>query len=237
MAHPIDEDIDDFADLDARSDLRLIHDRTYRVRSYREADNRMRLRGMVRDLKPAGLYIPGDSIPMQVHHMVVDLVVAFPSLEITDANVVLETHPHEGCVRIEDHYKKLIGLSIARGFTHKIRELFGGPRGCTHTTALLQAMAPVAIQSTWSMRAVAGQGALDRHDESVPVEPPKMMTPEQRKAALMFNINTCHIWDEEGEHVAAVMAGEPMEVPVWAQKRLRELGRSATDWNTMMRGE
>ena len=26
------------------------------------------------------------------------------------------------------------------------------PRGCTHTTALLQAMAPVAIQSMWSFR-------------------------------------------------------------------------------------
>jgi len=37
-------------------------------------------------------------------------------------------------------------LSIARGFTHKVRGLFGGPRGCTHTTALSQAMAPEAIQ-------------------------------------------------------------------------------------------
>ena len=70
----------------------------------------------------------------------------------SSANAALETHPHAACPRIEDHYQHLIGLSIARGFTHKVRELFGGPRGCTHTTALLQAMAPVAIQSMWSFR-------------------------------------------------------------------------------------
>ena len=52
----------------------------------------------------------------------------------------------------------LVGLSIARGFTHRVRELFGGPRGCTHTTALLQAMAPIAMQCFWSMRSAACNG-------------------------------------------------------------------------------
>jgi hypothetical protein len=131
----------DFADLD----LPLLHQRTYLVRSYRESDTQLRIRGSVQDLKPAGLYIADDPDPLDIHHMVVDLVVAFPAMEIVDAKVVMERHPHPECVRIEDHYTKLAGLSITRGFTHKVRELFGGPRGCTHTTALLQAMAPVAI--------------------------------------------------------------------------------------------
>src|SRR5215204_4851860 len=77
--------------------------------------------------------------------------IAMATLEITAAKAVLEVHPHSSCPRIEDHYGNLVGLSIARGFAHKVRELFGGPRGCTHTTALLQAMAPVAIQSIWSL--------------------------------------------------------------------------------------
>ncbi len=153
---------DDFADLD----VPLLHQRTYLVRSYREGDDRMRIRGAVQDIKPPGLYVPDDPDALEVHHMVVDLIVEFPSLTIVDANVVMETHPHRECVRIEDHYRNLIGLSIARGFTHKVRELFGGPRGCTHTTALLQAMAPVAIQSMWSLR-FPGSEASDASDQPV----------------------------------------------------------------------
>ncbi|HEX9260066.1 MAG TPA: DUF2889 domain-containing protein, partial [Acidimicrobiales bacterium] len=139
----MDDDIDDFEDIG----LTLLHDRTYRVRSYLERPGVMRLRGMVRDLKPGGLYVPEDGRPLEVHHMVLDLVVELPDLVITEATAVFETHPHRSCTQITEHYGSLVGLSIARGFTHKVRELFGGPRGCTHITALLQAMAPVAIQS------------------------------------------------------------------------------------------
>lgn len=219
----IDDDTDDFADIDAP----LLHDRTYRVRAYREGPDRMRLRGMVRDRKPPGLYIEGDPEPLVVHHMVVDLVVSYPMLEIVDARAVLETHPHEECPRIEDHYRNLVGLSIARGFTHRVRELFGGPRGCTHTTALLQAMAPVAVQSTWSMRATA-------HD-AVPVGAPRTVSPEERRAAMRFNIDSCHVWASDGEIVAGVERGEDIPPPLWVERRLRELGRDPGEWTARMR--
>ena len=120
----------------------LLHERCYVVRAYRADDTTLILRGALRDQKPPGLYIADDDEPLTVHHMVVDMTIRVPSLEIVDARAVLETHPHTACPRIEDHYRNLIGLSIARGYTHRVRELFGGPRGCTHTTALLQAMAP-----------------------------------------------------------------------------------------------
>jgi len=218
----IDDDTDDFADLD----LPLLHDRTYRVRAYADGPGRMRLRGMVRDRKPAGLYVEGDPEPLTVHHMVVDLAIAFPSLEIVDAQAVLETHPHDECPRIQDHYRNLVGLSIARGFTHEVRKLFGGPRGCTHTTALLQAMGPVAVQSIWSLRA---SGAAQ------PVEPPRTMTPEERRAALRFNLDTCHVWASDGEMVAAVEQGVEIPVPLWAEERLRALGRDPDEWRSRMR--
>jgi hypothetical protein len=219
----IDDDIDDFGDLEDRP---LLHDRTYRVRAYYEGDGLMRLRGMVRDRKPAGLYVPDDPRPMMVHHMVVDLVVSYPALEITAADVVIETHPHEECPRIEQHYGNLVGLSIARGFTHKVRELFGGPRGCTHTTALLQAMAPVAVQATWSMRSHAPEG----QDE--PVDAPRRMTAEDRRRGMLFNRNTCHMWAEDGDLMAAVEAGEDIPPPVWIEQRLRDLGRDPGAWRS-----
>ena len=154
----------------------------------------------------------------------VTTTVSVPSFEILDANAVLETHPHAGCPRIEDHYRNLIGLSIARGFTHKVRDLFGGPRGCTHTTALLQAMAPVAIQSMWSLRMKANQRALAHGD------PSPFSSTEARQQAWRMNINTCHVWAEDGEQVTAMLAGEPMEVPVWIAGRYAELGRDPSNW-------
>lgn len=200
----------------------LIHERAYVVRAYFKNAERLLMRGAVRDQKPPGLYVPEDPEPLTVHHMIVDLEIAMPTLEIVGANAALEVHPHAACPRIEDHYQNLVGLSIARGFTHKVRELFGGPRGCTHTTALLQAMAPVAIQSTWSFRArVARQTGQGNSPWN---------TPEAREKGLMFNLNTCHIWAEDGEQVAAVRAGEPMEVPVWIQKRFEKLGLDPNSW-------
>src|SRR4051812_4403601 len=164
-----------------------------------------------------------------MHHMQVDLEVAFPSMEIVASTVVFESHPHVLCPSITPHYEKLVGLSIARGFTHKVRELFGGPRGCTHTTALLQAMAPVAIQSTWSMR-VGGDG-------SKPVSAPRQLTPEERREQLRFNLNTCHVWAEDGELMAKVDRGEEVEPPQWAERRLRQLGRDPAEWRPRMSGE
>lgn len=198
----------------------LIHERAYVVRAYRAGPDTMLLRGAVRDQKPPGLYMPDDPEPLTVHHMVVDLRVAMPALEIVDARAVLETHPHSSCPRIEDHYRNLIGLSIARGFTHRVRELFGGPRGCTHTTALLQAMAPVAIQSIWSMRAVQ---ARDNGTEGG-----LFGSPENRDRGLAMNLNTCHVWAEDGDQVRAIRNDEPSEVPLWIASRLEKLGRPPT---------
>jgi hypothetical protein len=198
-----------------RPDLDLLHTRNYDVQSFRIDASSMLLRGEVRDRKPAGLYVDDDPEPLTIHHMIVELTVSFPMLEITAAEVVFETHPHTTCPRITDHYGNLVGLSIARGFTHRVRELFGGPRGCTHTTALLQAMAPVAIQSTWSM----ARG-----------EPITVMSPEMRKAAMARNLNTCHVWDEDGEQVASILAGEQMEPPLWIVDRLTALGRDPSTW-------
>ncbi|MEI8240220.1 MAG: DUF2889 domain-containing protein [Actinomycetota bacterium] len=200
----------------------LIHERAYVVRAYRKDDSTLVLRGAVRDQKPPGLYVANDPEPLTVHHMIVDLEIRVPDLEIIGARAALEVHPHASCPTIEQHYAKLVGLSITRGFTHKVRELFGGPRGCTHTTALLQAMAPVAIQSMWSFRVKASR-------ENNPGGP-DFSSPESRQQAMMMNLNTCHIGAEDGEQVRSIRAGEPMEVPVWIVKRFEQLGLDPTTW-------
>jgi hypothetical protein len=213
-------------------DLTPIHTRDYQVRAYRLDAERFVLRGAVRDTKPAGLYIEDDPEPLGIHHMIVQLTIHFPDLMIEDASVVFETHPHASCPRIVDHYRNLVGLSIARGFTHRVRELFGGPRGCTHTTALLQAMAPVAVQSIWSMNMAAGRIA-GADDADTPVALSRLSAEEiaeMRRAAMARNVNSCHVWDEHGEQVASIVAGDEMEPPLWIVDRYRELGRDASTW-------
>ena len=198
----------------------LIHTRRYEVRAFRMAADRLMLRGVVVDEKPAGLYLKGDEQPLWLHHMIVDLEIVYPTFLIEKASATFHEHPHLECTHITDHYKKLEGMSIARGFNAKVKELFAGARGCTHITALLSAMAPVAIQAGWSMRAVASSdGQVDAQRNY-----------ENRERQLAGTINTCHMWDENGALAASVSSGNYIEVPLSVKKRLTELGRSEEEW-------
>ena len=195
-----------------------IHTRRYEVRAFRKADDCLMLRGVVVDEKPVGLYIESDPDPLWMHHMILDLEIHFPTLVIQKANVQFNEHPHLGCTGIVDHYKKLEGMSITRGFTSKVKELFAGPRGCTHTTALLQAMAPVAVQSMWSMR-VASARARGVSLESMG-DGPQTASP----------VNTCHMWEESGELATSMREGREIEIPLSISKRLRSLGLTDDVW-------
>ena len=135
----------------------VLHDREYRVQSFLLANGNLLIQGAVRDQKPPGLYVPDDPEPLVMHHMQVGLEIELPGRVIVAVHTELRSYPHPTCPSIESHYDKLVGLSIARGFTHKIRELFGGPRGCSHTTALLQAMAPIAMQSGKSIECIEAE--------------------------------------------------------------------------------
>jgi hypothetical protein len=204
-------------------DLDLIHTRQYEARVYQVSDKELLVRGAVSDMKPPGLYVVGDPEPIEIHQMQLELRVAIPKLEITSARVVFETHPHSECPIIANDYEKLVGLSIVRGFTHKIRALFGGPNGCTHTNALLQAMAPAVVQSMWSVSVRNGR----RGETSGAAS-----SQEERERRIAGTLNTCHIWAEDGEHVAAVRRGDRAHhPPLPVQERLHALGRDESDWD------
>lgn len=203
---------------DTDEDLELIHDRSYAVQVFRRSPTEIVARGRVQDQKPPGLYVEGDPDPLTLHDMTIELRVAFPSLEITDAGVHFETFPQEGCPGISAAYRSLVGVSIARGFTHTVRERFGGPRGCAHVTALLQAMAPAVVQSTWSMR-LLGRKAAAARGESV-----SLGSPEARQTAVLPNLDTCHVWAADGDLVQRVERGEVVTPGIPVRERLEALG-------------
>lgn len=199
--------------------LPLLHTRSYDTKVYRDGDH-LKVVGSVQDVKPPGMYVDNDPNPLEIHNMVVTLRVATADLTVTEASVEFKTHPHEECPSITQHYEQLVGLSIARGFNRKVRELFGGPKACTHTTALLQAMAPVIVQAMWSVRIDDRRAAGDNpfgHDDN-------------EAAHFELNLNTCHVWAEGGPLIDRARAGEPPEVPIWIAQRFSELGRDPDDW-------
>lgn len=200
---------------DGSEELIPLHTRNYDVLAFRKDAGTLLLRGEVRDVKPPGLYIPGDPEPLTVHHMVIELSITVPDLVIVEASARMGTHPQPACPDVMPSYERIVGLSIARGFNAKVRELFGGPLGCTHTTALLLAMAPVALQSAWSLN------MLSRGDE----ERPRRLDQAARDGVIRSSLNTCHIWAEGSEHHLEIRDNGDIPPAIPMKVRLRELGR------------
>lgn len=197
--------------------LELVHHRRYETRVYRLDAERLLVRAAVSDTKPPGLYVADDPDPLEIHQMRVELEVAREGLVIRRASVRFATHPHTTCPLIAAAYRRLEGLSIARGFNAKVRELFGGARGCTHTNALLQALAPAVVQSIWSLAVRDGAAMSGRNSR---------ITSEEREARIAGNLNTCHVWAEDGDHALKLRRGDTSEFPpIPVKDRLRALGR------------
>ena len=192
----------------------VLHDREYRIESFLLDNGNLLIHGALRDQKPPGLLVPGDPEPLTMHHMQVGLEISVPDRTIVAVQTHFEAYPHRGCPAIIDHYERLVGLSIARGFTHEVRRLFGGPRGCAHTTALLQAMAPIAMQSSKSIEAIQAQRAGAPN--------PIVTRPAGQGTSWEYLLNTCHVWAEGGERHSVIDEGGMQTIPV--DVRLRELG-------------
>lgn len=193
-----------------------IHLRDYRVEVFRR-DGGIRLVGEVRDTNPQGLN-EADPDPLEIHRMSLVLDLSVPDLTIQFAEARMHTHPHLECPTITETYRQLVGVRIGRGFYATVRERFAGPRGCSHTTALLQAMAPVAWQSlfTWN-------------DE---IEFPAPGTPEAEQwRRITFDLlrGTCHMF-ADGGYMEQKLAIPGFDLPLWALERAESLGIDLTPW-------
>lgn len=213
-----------------------LHQRAYEIEAFLEDDDHLRLVGVLRDVKPDGLWGVDDPDPLTIHHMELHLVVRAADLVITAVEVSMHVHPQEQCPLILAAYQQMVGWSIARGFTHKVREHFGGPRACTHIGALVNAMAPVAIQSLWAffhLRAAAAGTAGEVTAAAVGGD--SGLSAEDRQAAMRLemerNRDTCHVWASDGPMFELLDSGaEFVGEPLWAEARLAKLGIDADEW-------
>jgi hypothetical protein len=101
---------------------------------------------------------PGEPL----HEMGLRLTVD-DGLVVREVEAATDASPFSVCPDITPAFKALVGLRIGPGWRARVKELLGGPKGCTHLVELLTPLATVAIQTAWSKR---GREKTERTDES-----------------------------------------------------------------------
>src|SRR5262245_22155574 len=120
--------------------------------------------------------------------MTLTIRVRHPDLVITSVGGTMTEHPYTLCPDALPPLQRLVGLSIARGFTRAVSERLGRQHGCSHLTALVHAMAPVVRQASgvaFRDLAVAPGGDAER-----------------------WFVNTCQAWKEDGPLHRRLVAGD-----------------------------
>ena len=76
-------------------------------------------------------------------------------------------------------------------------------------------MGPVAVQATWSLVNLhkSPESRLDNSDD-----------PEEQERRLRLNTNSCHVWQEDGEHIELIK--EANGCPDYRSRALRSRRRS-----------
>lgn len=156
-----------------------LHTRAIEIRGYKRADGLYDIEGHLVDTKPYDFKLAAGIRPAgePVHDMWLRITVD-RNLTIVDAAAAMDRVPYAGdCDAVAPDYRKLVGLAIRPGYLQRVKELFGGVRGCTHVTELAAALATAAFQT------MAGQRVQD---------------PDKRP----FQLDRCHALDATSPVVA-----------------------------------
>lgn len=162
-----------------------IHQRRLEFQSYPLEGDRIIVEGRLRDdrLVP-GYHWDGTPIPTGVvHHMVVRILVGGMPPTIQDAEAEMLDVPNELCSTTLDSVRKIIGVSIAHGYSEEIHKRIGGVQGCAHLTHLIVTMGAAAIHGRFAQYTREPR-PMPRSLEDVP--------------ALSTVIRSCKLWAEDG---------------------------------------
>lgn len=170
-----------------KSKGKKLHTRNIEVTTYDYDGQRIIVEGSLKDERfQKSHVITGETFPGGVvHHMAIRLLVNCSNLLIEDIDVDQMSVPRELCRETIDCLAPIKGMTIAKGFTSKVKKLAGGNKGCTHLVELILAMAPAAFQ---------GFGAHQSRK-------PSNLDSNHVKMISQFLVNTCRVWREDGPFV------------------------------------
>ncbi|MEM8914767.1 MAG: DUF2889 domain-containing protein [Pseudomonadota bacterium] len=133
----------------AENERELLHTRTVTCHGYGRADGLWDIEGRVVDQKAyafdnhdRGRVEVGDPL----HDMALRLTLD-DNLTIKAVEAVTDKSPYSICPTITPNFQRLVGLTIAPGFTRRARRLLGGIEGCTHLLELLGPIGTTAFQT------------------------------------------------------------------------------------------
>lgn len=168
--------------MNAESDA--LYTRTIRCQARLAAAGEIEVTGRLLDERPDASWW-GEKTGSTVHDMSLTVRVRVADLVVMAVGGSMATHPYTLCPDAVPPLSRLVGLSVARGFTRAVNERLGRQHGCAHLTALVHAMAPVIKQGAGTLREPAPGAADD-----------------------VWFVNTCHAWREGGPLHARLRAGD-----------------------------
>jgi hypothetical protein len=179
-----------------------LHRRSITVEAF-EAPTELRVVGRLRDERPWS-----EAVPV-LHDMELAMAVSLDGLVITSAQATMHAFPHDECPFISPKFAQLEGLSISRGFTRSLRELFAGISGCQHLHELARVTGPAVFQAGASLRARQNHKA---GPDATPMDPSGL-------------VGSCHIWSAGGRGQQKLelgwRPGGTSEYPAPSVERLR----------------
>ncbi|MBI2204857.1 MAG: DUF2889 domain-containing protein [Candidatus Rokubacteria bacterium] len=171
------------------SERQVIHVRTIQADVVKLGDDEIEVTGRLVDQRPGDQPTWfGVQKDATVHDMALTLRVRHPDLVITAASASMATHPYTICPGAVPRVQQLVGISVRHGFTRAVNERLGRRNGCSHLTALVQAMGPVVRQ---------GAGAAFGNEAEMP-----------RPGDGVWWVDTCHAWREDGPLMDLVRAND-----------------------------
>ena len=157
----------------------LMHNRVIDCKGYQREDGLWDIEGRLTDTK-AYTWVnrsgTGDLPAGQpAHDMWIRLTIDIEMM-IHEAMALTDAGPYTPCGDITPHFARLKGIRIERGWTRKLKDIIGGPNGCTHHWELLGRVAAVAYQTTNNAR-----------QAKKPYQP----------GEIPHTFNTCHMYTPE----------------------------------------
>jgi hypothetical protein len=127
----------------------LKHTRAIRIDAYARDDGLWDIDAHISDTKTRETHLASGTRPpgAPVHDLWLRVTIDI-GLDIVAVEAVSDAVPYPGyCDTIASAYQKLVGLNLARGFRHGVKQRLAGIQGCTHLTELAQVLPTAAIQA------------------------------------------------------------------------------------------
>ncbi|MFZ9256047.1 MAG: DUF2889 domain-containing protein [Burkholderiaceae bacterium] len=163
------------------------HLRSMSAQAFERDDGLWDIEARLTDTKPRPIVLASGSRAAgePVHNLWLRVTVD-TALNIVDAVAASDATPYPGhCDSFPEVYRQLIGLNLARGFRHALRERLGGIGGCTHLTEL------AGILPTATIQAFAGD-----------VVPTRDGQPDDEQSQPPFQLDRCRALRRDGPAVA-----------------------------------